>query len=151
MRHSKFDKSRQVPIHSSTAVALKHYARERDRIFPHALSEFFFVSGSCSALDLSTVRRWHCEVSRVCGLRNPADGRRSGRGPRLQDLRHTFATRRLVEWYTAGCDVGVQIPKLSTFLGHSSVECTYWYIEAVPELLELAATRRLPSVKGGRS
>lgn len=151
VRHSKFDKSRQVPIHSSTAAALKHYARERDRIFPHAVSNMFFVSGSGEALDLGTVRRWYNEVSRVCGLRHPSDGRRSGRGPRLQDFRHTFATRRLVEWYQAGNDVGVQIPKLSTYLGHSSVECTYWYVEAVPELLALAANLRLPLEQGGRS
>jgi len=31
--------------------------------------------------------------------------------------------------------------KLTTYLGHTKPEHTYWYVEAVPELLELAAQR----------
>jgi hypothetical protein len=55
----------------------------------------------------------------------------------------------LVEWYEAGCDVPVQMPKLATYLGHASVACTYWYIEAVPELLQLATQSQLIPKKGG--
>jgi integrase len=151
IRESKFGKSRQVPIHPSTVAALKRYARERDRIFRHPGSSFFFVSERGTALDLGTVRRWLCKISRACGLRKKAEGHRCGRGPRLQDLRHTFATKRLVEWYRAGRNVAVQMPKLATYLGHSSVGCTYWYIQAVPELLELATEFQLTSRQGGRS
>jgi hypothetical protein len=68
-------------------------------------------------------------------------GRRWGRGPRLQDFRHSFATQRLVEWYRAGLDVERELPKLSTYLGHVEIGLTYWYIEAVPELLALANKR----------
>ena len=150
IRESKFGKSRQVPIHPSTVAALKRYARQRDRIFRHSGNSFFFVSDRGTALDLGAVRRWFCKVSRACGLREPAERYGSGRGPRLQDLRHTFATRRLVEWYQTGSNVAVQMPKLATYLGHSSVACTYWYIEAVPELLELATEFQLASDQGGR-
>src|SRR5690606_34938413 len=125
IRKSKFGKSRLVPIHQTTAAALKHYARERNRIFPNPRSSLFFVSEHGTALDLGAVRRWLCKISMACGLRQKAKGHRCGRGPRLQDLRHTFATRRLVEWYEAGCDVSVQMPKLATYLGHASVACTY--------------------------
>jgi len=41
----------------------------------------------------------------MIGLRAPTGSRRIGRGPRLQDFRHSFATRRLIEWYRAGFDV----------------------------------------------
>jgi integrase len=150
IRESKFGKSRLVPIHPSTATALRHYARERDRIFPHPVSSRFFVSERGTALDLRAVRLWLCKISVTCGLRKKAEGHRCGKGPRLQDLRHTFATRRLVEWYEADCDVAVQMPKLATYLGHSSVACTYWYIEAVPELLELATQSRYILEQGGR-
>lgn len=149
IRKSKLGKSRLVPIHPSTAAALKHYARERDRIFGHPRSSLFFVSEHGTALDLGAVRRWLCKISVACGLRQKANGHRCGRGPRLQDLRHTFATRRLVEWYEAGCDVPVQMPKLATYLGHASVACTYWYIEAVPELLQLAMQSQRVPKKGG--
>lgn len=150
IRESKFGKSRLVPIHPSTAAALNRYAQERDRIFRHPGSSLFFISERGTALDLGAVRRWLCRISRACGLRKKAPGHRCGRGPRLQDLRHTFATRRLVEWYKAGCNVAVQMPKLATYLGHSSVECTYWYIEAVPELLQLATDFQLTEAPGGR-
>ena len=150
IRESKFGKSRQVPIHQSTCAALKRYSRERDRIFRNPVSSFFFVSDRGTALEMGAVRRWFCKASRSCGLRKQSDLHRSGRGPRLQDLRHTFATKRLVEWYKSGSNVSVQMPKLATYLGHSSVACTYWYIEAVPELLELATEFRLSSDQGGR-
>lgn len=151
IRESKNGKSRQVPIHSSAVIALRRYVQQRDKVFALPVSPFFFVSRHGTALDLGAVRRWFNKVSRSCGLRKEAGGHRCGRGPRLQDLRHTFATRRLVEWYKAGCDVAVQMPKLSTYLGHASVVGTYWYIEAVPELLELATSFRRDPEQGGRS
>jgi integrase len=150
IRKSKSGKSRLVPIHPSTVAALKHYAMERDRIFRRSGDSSFLVSERGTTLDLGTVRRWLNKISRTCGLRTKAKGHRCGRGPRLQDLRHTLATRRLVEWYQAGCNVAVQMPKLATYLGHSSVGCTYWYIEAVPELLQLATEFQLSSGQGGR-
>jgi integrase len=150
IRETKFGKSRHVPIHESTVAALQRYAQERDRVFRNPDHSFFFVSDHGTALDLGEVRRWFCKISCHCGLRKKAEGHRSGRGPRLQDLRHTFATRRLVEWYKAGCNVAVEIPKLATYLGHSSVACTYWYIQAVPELLEQAADFHLTSKPRGR-
>ena len=61
-------------------------------------------------------------------------------------MRHRFAVCTLLRWYRAGLDVEREIPKLATYLGHVHVNETYWYIEAVPELLELAA-RRLESPK----
>lgn len=84
------------------------------------------------------------QVSRTVGLREATPGRRHGHGPRLHDLRHRFAARTLVDWYQTGVDVERELPKLATYLGHVHVNDTYWYIEAIPELLELA-TRRLES------
>ena len=55
--------------------------------------------------------------------------------PRPHDLRHTFAVRTLLDWYRAGEDVDPRMPELSTFLGHSDPASTYWYLEAVPELM----------------
>jgi len=151
IRESKFGKSRQVPIHSSTVVALERYARRRDLIFHSPDSSHFFLSEHGRALIAGAVRSWFCTISRSCGLRGKIPGHRCGRGPRLQDLRHTFATKRLVEWYRAGENVSIQLPKLATYLGHSSVGCTYWYIQAVPELLALATEFQFTVKSGGRS
>ena len=68
--------------------------------------------------------------------------------PRPHDLRHAFAVRTLLDWYEAGEDIDRRMPLLSTYLGHVDPASTYWYLEAVPELLELISRRleRLPEV-----
>ena len=63
------------------------------------------------------------------------------------DLRHTFAVNVLISWYEAGVDVSSRLPVLSAFLGHNSPEATYWYLQATPQLLALAA-RRLDTHQG---
>ena len=69
---------------------------------------------------------------------------------RARHKRHTFATRRLLEWYRAGRDVERELPKLTTYLGHVEVGLTYWYIQAIPELLALATARLVkPHQPGG--
>ena len=44
--------------------------------------------------------------------------------------------RTLLDWYRAGEDVDRRMPLLSTYLGHVDPASTYWYLEAVPELLD---------------
>jgi site-specific recombinase XerD len=138
IRQTKFGKSRFVPVEDSTRTALARYAQRRDKLCPRRRTKAFLVSERGRRLDGSAVRRTFAKMSCAVGLRKSGEGRRFGRGPRLQDFRHSFATRRLVEWYRAGLDVERETPKLSTYLGHVDVAHTYWYIEAVPELLQLA-------------
>ena len=145
---TKFGKSRFVPLHESTRKALAKYATRRDRLCSQHPTRAFFVTERGERLVSCSVRRTFARLSCAIGLRMPAVGRRIGRGPRLQDMRHSFATRRLVEWYRAGSDVRREMPKLATYLGHGSALSTYWYVEAVPELLQLA-TERLTGTRGG--
>ena len=139
IRQTKFGKSRFVPVEDSTRVALEHYAQRRDRLCSRRRSEAFLISERGMRLEGSAARRTFAKMSCAIGLRANAERKRIGRGPRLQDFRHSFATGRLVEWYRAGLDVKRELPKLATYLGHVDVGLTYWYIEAVPELLQLAA------------
>ncbi|MHB8392266.1 MAG: tyrosine-type recombinase/integrase [Acidobacteriaceae bacterium] len=139
IRDSKFGKSRFVPMTESTRAALERYTQCRDWLCPHRLSEAFLVGERGTRLNAGSARAMFARISRTVGLRVPIDHGRHGHGPRLQDFRHTFATGRLVEWYRAGLDVTRELPKLATYLGHVDVGLTYWYIEAVPELLQLAA------------
>jgi integrase len=139
IRNTKFGKSRFVPIEDSTCAALAHYVAQRNEFCASHPSDGFLVSErSGTRLCESDASRTFAKISRAIGLRAAAVGRHIGRGPRLQDMRHTFATRKLIEWYRAGLDVQRELPKLSTYLGHVDVNHTYWYIEAVPELLHLA-------------
>ena len=140
IRESKFGKSRFVPVEESTRAALERYAQCRDRLCPLRLSEAFLIGERGMRLNGCSARGMFARMSRAIGLREPTEHGRNGHGPRLQDFRHSFATGRLVEWYRAGLDVTRELPKLATYLGHVDVGLTYWYIEAVPELLLLAAS-----------
>ncbi len=69
------------------------------------------------------------------------EGRGARARPRPHDLRHAFAVRTLLDWFEAGENVDRRMPLLSTYLGHVNPASTYWYLEAVPELLELISQR----------
>ena len=146
---SKFGKSRLVPLHVTTRDALVNYTKTRDRILPRLQSDAFFVSDRGTRVKNWTARDNFAVVSRQIGLRKKIKGKRVGCGPRLHDMRHRFAARTLVDWYRAGINVEHEIHKLSTYLGHAHVNDTYWYLEAVPELLELATQRLMQERKGG--
>lgn len=147
VRESKFRKSRFVPLERSAQTALAAYAAFRDAARLRPETPAFLITARGSRLKGSVVRRTFANLCQAVGLR-PRQHRRVGRGPRLQDIRHTFATRRLVEWYRAGLDVDRLMPRLVTYLGHVGVVETYWYIQAVPELLRLATERQEMSARG---
>ena len=144
IRQTKFGKSRLLPIHPSTQEVLQHYAILRDQICSLLKTPSFFVSEHGIRLTQWSVRWNFVRLSRQIGLRGPNDSH----GPRLHDLRHSFAVQTLLDWYRSGMDVERHIPKLATYLGHKHVNDTYWYISAVPELLNLA-TKRLDIIPGG--
>lgn len=140
VRWTKFGKSRIVPIHESTAAALRKYARKRDQVVPPS-TPAFFVTERGYRIRYRKVGQAFAKASQNVGLRAVDDG--WGHGPRLHDLRHTFAARTMVNWYREGRNVEQELPKLATYLGHVYVNSTYWYLEAVPELLRLATDRIL--------
>jgi integrase len=141
IRRTKFGKSRLVPIHPTTQEALRAYSQERDRILAKATTPAFFLSERRTRITEWSARYTVAVVSRTVGLRGPTRDGRHGHGPRIQDLRHRFAAQTLITWYQAGVDVERELPKLSTYLGHVHTADTYWYLEAIPELLQLAADR----------
>lgn len=151
IRETKFGKSRFVPVTDSTRAALERYAQQRRKLWRPTWTEAFLVSENGKRIDGSTARKTFAGLSRSIGIRAKVAGKRVGRGPRQQDLRHTFATRKLIEWYRNGSDVTRMMPTLSTYLGHGSVHATYWYIQAIPELLQLAAQHSTVCAQGGRT
>jgi integrase len=150
IRQTKFGKSRFVPLSDSTRDALQEYAKRRDALRPSHRTNAFLVSERGDRVQGCSARRTFAKISFTIGLRTVTGSRRIGRGPRLQDFRHCFATRKLIDWYRTGVDVGREMPKLATYLGHVDVAHTYWYLEAVPELLQLASERIGGGLIGGR-
>ena len=149
IRNTKFGKSRLVPVDESTRIALSAYIRQRDQLCNLKRCGAFFIGEGGERLKAGTVRRVFGNLTRNAGLRAPAQGCKPDKGPRLMDFRHSFATTRLIEWYRGGVDVSRALPTLSTYLGHVSIAHTYWYIEAVPELLLLATEASTACQQGG--
>jgi len=137
IRETKFRKSRLVPVDSSTADALRSYAATRKRLGYESLAKTFFVSESGTPLAYSTVGATFLRIVRRLGIHGPA----RSFGPNLRCLRHTFAVRRLLNWYSQGKDVNQILPHLSVYLGHAKPQNTYWYLTATPDLLSKAGSR----------
>jgi integrase len=53
------------------------------------------------------------------GLRAQQHCCRHGQGPRIHDLRHTFAVRTMINWYRTGKDPAREMIRLTTYLGHT--------------------------------
>jgi integrase/recombinase XerD len=140
IRRSKNGQDRSLPIQPSVIERLSFYAAKRRQLIG-ASSHAFFVNedgrrpGDCSA------RYNFAHVCQNIGLRSTQVHYKHGHGPRIHDLRHTFAVNTILGWFREGLNVDDQMFTLSSYLGHSSPENTYWYIEAVPELMQLAAER----------
>jgi integrase/recombinase XerD len=134
---SKFGKSRQLFLHPTTIAALRDYQRRRDRWCRAPAAPSFLVSTRGTRLDAHNITHTFAELADDAGIHAPPGRRR----PRLHDLRHAFTVATLLDWYRDGGDVQARLPLLSTWLGHVDPKSTYWYLQAVPELLVLAAGR----------
>ncbi len=126
--------------------ALKRYVECRQRLHPAPQIPSFFVGERGAPLRYSAVRSTFQMIRNRLGWR-PAV---SGRLPRIHDLRHTFACRRLLQWYEEGVDVQHAIASLSTYHGHAKISDTYWYLTATPELLAVGAARFERYARTGR-
>jgi integrase len=145
VREGKFRKSRLVPLHPSTTASLARYAAERDSCCEEP--GHFFRTERAPALDKEAVEKTFSRIRQRLGW--TAEGR--ARQPRIHDLRHSFAVRRLLGWYQEGADVERKLLALSLYLGHAKVSDTYWYLTGVPELMAIAAQRfeRFAQNEGG--
>jgi integrase len=140
LHNGKNHKSRILPVTMCTAEYLGEYVRKRDRLLGQT-PEPFFVSDEGLRLTDCAVRYNFAAVCQMIGLRSQQRFHKHGIGPRIHDLRHTFAVKVMMNWYKDGKNIDREMLKLITYLGHQSLPHTYWYIEAVPELLALASQR----------
>lgn len=144
VREGKNGKERLLPLDASTVAKLHDYSVERDRLVSHRPMPLF-VTNKATRLTDCAARYNFARVCQQIGLRSEQLYQRHGRGPRIHDLRHTFAVRTMIDWYRTGKDPAREMIRLTTYLGHSDPSGTYWYLEAVPELLDLAMARATAS------
>jgi integrase len=134
IRSSKFKKSRWVPLHFTAYNRLVDYLEWRERLSGVSQSDAFFVCNNGKPLSYQKLRRRFVELLQRNKLLP-----QSGPWPTLHSLRHTFAVRRLRQWYAWRMNTSRLLPILSVYLGHKSLESSYWYLSATPELMNAAS------------
>ncbi len=134
---TKRHKSRFVPLHSSAVRALETYAHQRDRRVLLPQSNHFFLLDNGKP---PTRPRICCALHR---LTDDLGWKPRGDYPqhRLQDFRHTFIVRNILRSFEAGLDADRIVLALSTYVGHSHVADTYWYVTGIQELMAIAGNR----------
>lgn len=134
IRCGKYGRSRLVPVQRSTVEALERYRSLRRKVLGTAVAPRLFVSFRGDPLGSHGVSAVFRKLCRGLGWTQAPI-------PRVHDLRHTFAVRTLLAWYRSGEPVGRKLWILSTYLGHRHLADTYWYLTAVPELMQLCQQR----------
>jgi integrase len=115
---------------------MRSYGALRDLLAPDSRGDVFFLVDGGVALSYTKLRTAFRRIRIRLGWES-----RSGRRPRVHDLRHTFACQRLLQWHEQGADVDAHLLDLSTYLGHAKVTDTYWYLSGFPELMNITAQR----------
>lgn len=143
IRKTKFGKSRFVPLHPTTLAVLKSYLRERRRFAND--TDVVFLSHRHGQFSKHAVLMMFRQVCEMAGIEKDPFGKR----PRIHDLRHTFAVRALERCPVGRDRVERHIVALTTYLGHTRIESTYWYLEATPRLMRDIAAACEAIVEGG--
>lgn len=141
VRESKFHKSRLLPLSPGANESLRRYRTERaQRAFSENPDMPLFINARGHECAYPLVCATFLDIARRVGIRRPA----GFPGPRIHDLRHTFAVHRLLSWYRDGGDVQARLPLLADYLGHVSLISTQVYLHITAELLHEAAHRFQP-------
>jgi integrase len=137
--NSKFFKSRRLPLPPGVLKELRHYLEERRKagapidpnegLFWHTMRWKRYSKHSAQDLLVKVLRR--------SGIKTGA----GKTGPRIHDLRHAMVSNRMLSWYRQGINPQSQLAHLSTFMGHTDIQCTLTYLTVGPELLQLASER----------
>jgi len=143
IRETKFYKSRLVPLHETARAALERYLEQRRPYAP--FDDHVFISLRRKPLLAHDVDVAFRTVADKMGLPHG----RGQRKPTPHSLRHAFAVRALLSCPDGRDRITQHMLLLSTYLGHSKPALTYWYLEAVPELMGSIAERCEAHFAGG--
>jgi integrase/recombinase XerD len=122
--NTKNGKERLIPMAGSLAQRCRLYARDSQLIRGFGSSRWFFPNGQGAPYDAATLYAFFRKALRLAGISH--GGR--GRGPRLHDLRHTFAVRVLNGWVQEGRDLTAALPHLAIYMGHEGLKASQHYL-----------------------
>ena len=133
IRKSKNREERIAPLSDTLEETLKQYLHYRNRMPVPGINDangYFFVSPNGTNCRQGSVYKWFRKALAVSGIPHIGDHQ----GPRVHDLRHTFAVHSLVQMARCGLDLYYSLPLLSTFLGHKSLNATEQYVRLTAEM-----------------
>lgn len=135
--HGKNRRDRRIPLHPTTLEALAGYQQLRDRLIPGYAGPSLLVNTRGRRLNADQARTHFAHLVDTAGL-----GVLTPR-PTLRALRHTFAVTTLTGWLNDDADTQASLPLLQAHMGHTKPRHTFWYLQAVPELLQAASDHML--------
>lgn len=121
IKQGKFNKDRLVPMAPGLQRRLQHYVRYLQHT---GADDCFFPSPRGQYVPRSVYHIFR-ELLESAGIKH--GGR--GHGPRLHEIRHSFAVHQLENWYRSGEDLNAKLPLLATYLGHKSLVGTQAYLQ----------------------
>jgi integrase len=137
IRESKFHKSRWVPLSVSAQAELQRYlaARRQAGLDERSGAPLLCTAGSRAYTGAGIYNSLKHQL-RSAGIRDS-----TGRCPRVQDFRHSFAVSALLRWYEADADVQSNLPKLALYMGHVNIVSTAYYLRWMPAVVSQASAR----------
>lgn len=127
---SKGNRSRRLPITGEVTEILADCDRvSRARFGPSRRT--FFVSTTGNPVTGTTVCKIFQRIWDQAVLPRPAGGQQ----PRPYDFRHHFAYANVERWMAQGKDVTAMLPYLARYMGHGSIESSFYYIHTSPDFL----------------
>lgn len=137
IRETKFYKSRMVPVSEPVMKIIRDYIFWRSETAKNTKSteNHLFIDKRNGHVRLAALQQAYRIICTKADVHRHDTVRCD---VRLQDLRHTFATNRVIQWYNEGLNVQELLPVLSTYLGHCNLDSTAVYITLTDNLLQEA-------------
>ncbi|MEA1889639.1 MAG: tyrosine-type recombinase/integrase [Pseudomonadota bacterium] len=146
IRQTKFFKSRMIPLLPSTTQKLMDYLERRSRYgYDNTPTDFVFINNRGKPCTLSTTPKTLHTLMVRAGLKT-----NQSNTPRVHDLRHSFATRWLMDIYQSDKDPNIYLPVLATYLGHTNIANTQVYLHPSLELLGIAGEKLHSYIRSGQ-
>ncbi len=137
IRESKFHKSRWVPLSASAQAELQRYleARRQAGLDDRPTAPLLCTLHSRAYTGMGFFNSFKL-LLRGAGIHDS-----TGRCPRVQDFRHSFAVSALLRWYESDADVQSNLPKLALYMGHVNIVSTAYYLRWMPAVVSQASAR----------
>jgi len=136
LRYTKNHKERIVPMAPSLTERCRAYTANTRSIHRFADSPWFFPNHDGIPYSTYTAYAMFRVALHAAGISH--GGR--GKGPRVHDLRHTFAVRVLNKWVGDGKNLTTALPYLAVYMGHEGLKASQHYLRLTtgmfPELVK---------------